>query len=262
MNDIFSLKDKTIIVTGGSTHLGRTISESVAQYGASVIIGSRDVARNTEWASHLSKKYGIDAIGTGLDFTDEESVLGLLALVLGKFNSIDVLINNAAFSMPGKIEEQTYDEFMEGLHGTIGGTYNISKFILQQMQKQKHGNIINISSMYGVVSPNPDLYYGTKNAPNPANYGAGKAAIIQLTKYIACNYAKYNIRCNCIVPGAFPSPAVQQDNKFIDNIRKKNPLNRIGVPEDLKGISVFLSSDASSYITGQSVHVDGGWTIW
>jgi len=129
------------------------------------------------------------------------------------------------------------------------------------MQKQMHGNIINISSMYGVVSPNPDLYYG-KKASNPANYGAGKAAIIQLTKYIACNYAQYNIRCNCIVPGAFPSPTVQQDNVFIDNLCKKNPLNRIGVPEDLKGISVFLSSNASSYITGQSIHVDGGWTIW
>jgi len=262
MNDIFNLNDKTIIVTGGSTHLGRAISESVAQYGASVIIGSRDVTRNSEWAHHLSVQYGVYAVGVELDFTNEESIMRVLAQGIEKFSGIDVLINNAAFSVPGRIEEQAYEDFMEGLNGTIGGTYNMSKCVLRQMKKQKYGNIINISSMYGAVSPNPDLYEGTKNTPNPANYGAGKAAIIQFTKYIACNYAKYNIRCNCVVPGAFPSPVVQQDSRFMENICKKNPLNRIGVPEDLKGISVFLSSDASSYITGQSIHVDGGWTAW
>ena len=116
--------------------------------------------------------------------------------------------------------------------------------------------------MYGIVSPNPDVYENTQVDPNPSNYGCGKAAIIQFTKYIACNYAKYNIRANCIAPGPFPNLETQENKSFIGNLKNKTPMNRIGTPDDIKGITVFLSSEASSYITGQCISVDGGWTAW
>ena len=262
MSKLFDLENKIVLITGGGTHLGKAMSEAVAEFGGTLILASRDENRTTEHANKLKSLYNIEAIGMKLDFTDDTSIKHLLSAIIEKYGKIDVLINNSFFAKAGKIEEQSYEDFMEGIHGTIGGTFNMTKHTLGIMLKQKHGNIINISSMYGVVSPNPNLYEGTNNMPNPANYGAGKAAVIQFTKYIACNYAKHNIRCNCIVPGTFPNPGVQEDTDFIKNLCDKNPMGRIGVPNDLKGITVLLSSDASSYMTGQAIHVDGGWTAW
>jgi gluconate 5-dehydrogenase len=116
--------------------------------------------------------------------------------------------------------------------------------------------------MYGVVAPDPSVYKSeiADIRPNPANYGAGKAAIIQLTKYIACFYGDKGIRANCICPGAFPNE--NQDAAFITRLAAKTPLRRVGRPDDLKGATVLLASDASSYITGQNYIVDGGWTAW
>jgi len=115
--------------------------------------------------------------------------------------------------------------------------------------------------MYGIISPNPDLYV---NNPyhNPPHYGAGKAAIIQYTRYLACHYGNEGIRANCISPGPFPNINVQKDETFINRLIEKSPLRRIGQPDDLKGVFVLLASDASSYITGQNISIDGGWTAW
>ena len=115
--------------------------------------------------------------------------------------------------------------------------------------------------MYGTVSPDPSIY-GDSGYDNPPNYGAGKAAIIQFTRYMACHLAKDGIRVNSVSPGPFPSPEVQENKQFITNLEKKTPLGRIGQPYEIKGIVVFLASAASSYVTGQDIHVDGGWTSW
>ena len=259
---MFSLKSKTIIITGGSTHLGKAMSESVCRFGGNAVICSRNTERNKELAARLNQQYSAECIGTYLDFCDDSSIKTLMSSVIEKYKTIDVLINNAAFSFPDYIEDQTYESFMKGLEGTIGGTFNVTSNVLKTMINQNYGNIISVASMYGVVSPNPNLYEDTQIPPNPSNYGSGKAAVIQFTKYIACNYAKYNIRANCIVPGAFPNIDTQNNVQFIENLKRKTPLNRIGKPDDLAGITVFLASEASSYITGQSIHVDGGWTAW
>jgi gluconate 5-dehydrogenase len=129
------------------------------------------------------------------------------------------------------------------------------------MKRQNAGSIINIASMYGIVSPNPALYRGTEFF-NPANYGSGKAAIIQFSRYTACFFAKYGIRVNAISPGAFPNQKVQKDQIFLERLCEKVPLGRIGQPEELKGAVVFLASRAASYITGINLVVDGGWTAW
>ena len=118
-----------------------------------------------------------------------------------------------------------------------------------------------MGSIYGTVSPDP-LIYGETGYDNPPEYGVGKAAINQLTKYVACNFAKYGIRVNVVSPGPFPSNEVQKNRWFISNLKKKSPMGRIGKPYEIKGIVLFLASKASSYVTGQNIHVDGGWTSW
>ena len=129
------------------------------------------------------------------------------------------------------------------------------------MKKQKTGSIINIASIYGTVSPDPEIYENS-GFDNPPEYGAGKAAIIQFTRYIAVHNAKYGVRANSISPGPFPNQTVQKNKKFMNNLKRKIPMNRIGHPNELKGITIFLASNASSFLTGENIHVDGGWTAW
>ena len=129
------------------------------------------------------------------------------------------------------------------------------------MVKRKYGRIINIASMYGLVAPDVSIY-DNNDFYNPANYGVGKAGIIQFTKYIAAVYGKYGVTCNSVSPGPFPNPSVQEHSEFIESLAKKVPLGRIGKPEEIKGVIALLASDASSYINGANITIDGGWTIW
>lgn len=262
MNSIFDLTNKTILITGGATHLGKSMADGFCQFGANLVIASRNKERNQQLANQLCQTYGTNCIGEYLDFLDNDSIHQLLKRMDSSFQSLDVLVNNAALSNPGNVHQQSMADFMQGITGTIGGTFQMTSSVLPIMMKQNYGSIINISSMYGLVSPDPRMYDNTPFSPNPANYGCGKAAVLQFTKYIACNYAKFGIRSNAIAPGPFPSLDVQEHHGFIDNLAKKTPLGRIGVPEDLVGTAVLLASNASSYLTGQCISVDGGWTAW
>jgi len=185
-------------------------------------------------------------------------VQNLVDTALAAYGKVDVLINNASCNSPAPFAEMTPEMWAAGVNGTAGGVFKAVKAALDVMLPQGHGNIINITSIYGVVAPDPNVYENI--LPNPANYGAGKAAIIQLTKYIACFYGDRGVRANCICPGAFPNE--QQDTKFVSRLAAKTPLRRVGRPDDLKGVAVFLASEASSYITGQNYIVDGGRTAW
>ena len=138
----------------------------------------------------------------------------------------------------------------------------ITQAVSQRMKSVKKGAIVNISSMYGLVSPQPNLYDDFPQFHNPPAYGISKAGVIQFTKYAACHLAEYNIRVNCISPGPFPSQTVQTHDKFIDELGKRVPLKRIGKPDEMIGPVIFLLSDAASFITGHNLVVDGGWTIW
>ncbi|WP_116777677.1 SDR family oxidoreductase, partial [Bacillus thuringiensis] len=176
-------------------------------------------------------------------------------------NKIDILINNAYFGAGKTIEEMTESEWETGIDGSINNVFRVTKKALQYMLPKNKGNIINISSMYGVVSPDPSIY-GDSGFNNPPNYGAGKAAIIQFTRYLACHYGLKGIRANSISPGPFPNTEVQKNKEFIRNLKKKTALGRIGNPQELQGLIVFLASNASSYVTGQNICIDGGWTSW
>lgn len=260
-NKLFNLKNKVAVVTGGAGHLGAAICEGLAEAGATVVIASRDIVKCRELAEKLSEQYQIEAIGMKVDISSKDSVEELMATVSKIKGHIDIFVNNAFFGASGGIMDITEDNWLKGIDGTINSAFRCLQAVIPYMVKQQKGKIINISSMYGLVSPDPRIY-SHPSLSNPPNYGAGKAAIIQLTKYAACHLAKDNIMVNAITPGAFPNPEVQKNKQFIDNLENKIPLGRIGRPEDLKGAVLFLASDASDYVTGANIVVDGGWTVW
>ncbi|WP_028129290.1 SDR family oxidoreductase [Selenomonas sp. AE3005] len=262
VKNIFSLTGKTVLITGGAGHLGQAMSEALVAFGAKLFILGHDEGKNKRYADELNLKYpSADCEAIKYDLDDDISIGNALSKVLKRTGRIDVLINNSAYSCAKALHEYEFEEWQKGLSGTINGVFRMVKQVLPIMMKQKYGNIINIGSMYGMVAPNMEIY-GDSGQNNPANYGAGKAAIIQLTKYIACTYAKNGIRANSISPGPFPNPEVQKNAKFIGELCRKNPMSCIGQPEDLQGIVIYLASDASRYTTGQNIAVDGGWTAW
>ena len=154
---------------------------------------------------------------------------------------IDVLINNAAYSCAKALENCSYEDWRKGIDGTINGVFRVTRCVLPHMLSMRAGNVINISSMYGMVAPDMRIY-GDSGQNNPASYGAGKAAIIQFTKYLAAVYADRGIRANAVSPGPFPHPSVQQNTQFTEELRKKNPQHRIGVPADLHGVISMVKS--------------------
>lgn len=165
----------------------------------------------------------------------------------------------------GKLENISKKQWMRSLEAGVYWHALATQTVGEKMKQQNAGSMINISSMYGVVSPDPGLYEGS-TAFNPPSYGAAKAAIIAFTRYVASFYGKYNIRCNALTPGPFPNLNAFSYNSprnkgFIKKLSDKTVLKRAGKVDDLKGALIFLASDASSYITGQTIIVDGGWTI-
>lgn len=259
--ELFSLKGKVALITGGAGYLGSAISEGLAEAGANIIIASRDESRCKKLAERLSKGYNVCAIGMALDIRSMDSIRDCMRESNRKMGAIDILLNNAAFSGQGKIETMSPEDWLKGIDGTIHSVFRCTQAVVPYMEARKYGVIINISSMYGIVSPDPWIY-GNSGYDNPPNYGAGKAAILQFTRYAACHLATKGIRVNAISPGPFPNPEVQENQWFISNLKNKVPLGRIGQPYELKGAVVFLASEASSYITGQNIVVDGGWTAW
>ncbi len=258
---LFDLTGKNILITGGSAHLGYSIAEGLAEFGASIIITSRNIEKAQNAAKKIEQEYRVNCEGLFLDFENRDSVVKTFDYISTKYKTLDVLFNNSSYGRALPLTEMEYSDFVKGLDGTIGSVFLATNEALKLMLSQGHGNIINISSMYGIVSPNPEVY-GNSGLDNPANYGAGKAAIIQFTKYLACNYGMRGIRANSICPGAFPNEKVQMNTEFINNLSNKTPLKRVGSPSEIKGVAVLLASDASSYITGQNYIVDGGYSAW
>ena len=260
--DLFDLTGKTVLITGGAGHLGTAMSRALAMYHAEVFIASRDEEKCRRLAGDLSGEYGTRCQGLRIDIAQEQSIQDCVSRVLGESGKLDVLVNNASFGPAGYFEDLTEALWKEGIDGTINSVFRMCSAVLPQMVRQGFGSIVNISSMYGQVSPDPGAYRGEVRLNNPASYGAGKAAILQLTRYIAGYYGEKGIRCNSITPGPFPSKKVQETGWFIENLREKTMLKRIGQPEDLCGALLLLASDAGAYMTGANLCVDGGWTAW
>ncbi len=255
----FSLKGRTAVVTGGYGHLGRYICEGLAEAGARVIVCGKSESKYRQ-VFRINKNLNFSFIH--MDISRTQSIKKAFSEIYKKYGKIDILINNAVYLSGQSPEEMTDREWHYGIDGTLNSVFRCIREVIPYMKKKRIGNIINIASMYGVVSPDFRIYKNSPEFLNPPHYGSAKAGVVQLTKYYAVFLSKYNIRVNCISPGAFPSPDTQLKKSFVKELSQKIPLGRIGNPEELKGIVVFLVSDASSYITGQNIIVDGGWTVW
>lgn len=254
----FSLKNKVAIVTGGYGYLGKAFVHSLHEAGAKVIVAGRD--------KHKFEAAFPDASGIYfqyLDISSTESIRHCFADVNCIYGSIDILVNNAIYLSGQFPEEVTDEDLTYSFDGIIGSVYKCIRGVIPYMREQKSGSIVNIASMYGVVVPDFKVYDDNcKSNFNPPQYGASKAGVIQLTKFFGEYLIGDNIRVNAISPGPFPSSSVQSNQEFVSRLAQKNPSRRIGDPEDLKGALLFLVSDASKYVVGQNIQVDGGWTIW
>lgn len=257
---IFSLKNKIILITGGYGYLGKVITTNLLFNDAKVYVLGRD---ETKFNNAFSK----DILNSGnlffhnCDVMDSASILLAFSEIYNFEGKIDVLINNA-FQIKGQSPDFMSDEdWQNGIDGTLGSVFKCIRAIIPFFKDKYSGKIINVSSMYGKVSPDFDVYKDCPEFINPPHYGAAKAGVIQLTKYYASYLGKMGITVNSICPGPFPSNEVRENSTFINELERRTCLNRVGTPEDLAGAFVFLSSDASNFITGQNIVIDGGWTI-
>jgi len=258
MSRLFNLDGKVVLLTGATGHLGQAMSKGLAEAGATLAVVSSSKHKAEALAKQLRVYTKAKPFQANLEHSND--ILMLIEEVAKAFGRIDCVINNAYFGAANSFENMSLEQWQMGLQGAATTPMLMMQQVLPYLEETK-GSIINIASMYGMVSPNPELYIGNQFA-NPINYGAGKAALLQMTRYAAVHLAKKNIRVNAISPGPFPSEKVKEDKIFIDRLNSKVPMGRIGNPDELKGAVIFLASDASSYITGHNLIVDGGWTIW
>lgn len=259
--NIFDLSGKVAVVTGGYGHLGKAMAEALVNQGAITVVAGRS---RTKFFEAFGERPSTNLFFKELDILDTASVSQVFNELQGEFGRVDILVNNAHSSKGKSIENMPDADWAFTIEGVLGSVHRCIRAVLPIMKKHNRGKIINISSMYGMVSPNFDLYEGNcEPYTNPPHYGAAKAGVLQLTRYYAFYLGKYNVQVNAITPGPFPKPVIQNENpEFVRRLKDRNPLNKIGKPEDLAGVTVLLSSGASDFITGQNIVVDGGWTIW
>jgi NAD(P)-dependent dehydrogenase (short-subunit alcohol dehydrogenase family) len=261
LENLFSLKGKVALVTGGAGYLGRAICDSLAELGATVIIASRNLENCKDFAFELNQKYNANCWGSFCDVTDISSLTDLFNRIEAEHEGLDILVNDAWSGNKNTLESISIEDWNYDINVCLNGPFYTVKIMLPLLKKN-HGIILNIASMYGIVSPDYKMYYGTDHA-NPPSYGAAKAGIIQLTKYLASFLAPDKIRVNAISPGPFPfKSSIDKMPDFVKILESKNMMGRVGNPEDLKGVVALLCSDASAYITGQNISIDGGWTSW
>lgn len=258
MKQIFSIENKVIVVTGATGYSGSKMVEHLSLAGAIVIVLSTKLEKSKE----LCNRLGIsDNQAFELDVSDKTSIQQTFETIINSFSKIDILVNNAYYGVAKKFSDYTPEDWHKSLDGTVVSIDMTTQAVTPYMSKQHSGRIINISSMYGLVAPNPDVY-PNDSMINPLSYGVGKAGIIQYTKYSAMMLANKNITVNTISYGPFPNIHNVQDKEFLQNLANKTFLKRIGKPEEVTSAIHFLSLDESSYITGQNIIVDGGWTSW
>lgn len=273
LHEIFDISNKCILLTGSCGFFGRYISKTFLEVGAKVILLSRS-ERLSEQVGDYRKKFGKEAAtGFQVDFYKRKELEKVLK-VITKQSEIDVVVNNAydlskktGFNTPrGHLENSTYNQWKSAFESGIYWAVLTTQAVAEQFKRKKKGSIINISSMYGVVAPNPKLYEGTRIF-NPPTYGVNKAGLVALTRYTASFWGRYGVRCNVILPGPFSNVesegpnSVRAEDPFLERLKDNTVLHRIGHPYDLRGILIYLACDASSFMTGQAIRIDGGWTI-
>jgi 2-deoxy-D-gluconate 3-dehydrogenase len=273
MNEVlklFDLTNRVAIVTGGAGFLGQQFSKALSEAGANVVVADIDQAAAVDCAEELSEKHN-PALGMGLDVTDTFSVQNLMDVTLEKFGQLDILVNSAALDPKFDNQNQShhvtsFEEFplqawKEALDVNLTGMFLTCQYAAREMKKVGKGSLINICSIYGISGPDQRLYksLGEPRQYKPVYYTVSKAGVLGLTKYIATYYEGTEIRCNALTPGG-----VERDHSqvFKDAYASRTVMGRMAHPHEMKGAVVFLASEASSYMTGTNLVVDGGWTAW
>lgn len=258
LKNLFNLDQKVVLITGGFGLLGKALVNAFMDYKATVYL--LDIKEDREVLAQFREKsdriYFYQA-----DITNETSIEEALRKIIKDNACIDILVNNAYprnKNYGRTFEKIQLSDWQENVQSHLGGYFNVTQQVARQMIVQRSGTIINIASIYGMVGPDFSIYEGT-NMTMPAEYSAIKGGLINFTRYLATYLGKYGIRANAVSPGGIFDG---QNPKFVENYKKRVPLGRMASPEDVCGTVLFLASDASQYVTGQNIAVDGGWTSW
>lgn len=259
MKNLFNLKDRDIWVVGGAGYLGRAIVADLHSAGARLLcIDLENRAR--DYVSAMA--FGDAVEPAALDIRDVDAMKRFVTARTAERGVPDGLVNLTFLSTSKALIDLTENEFDAVNHAGLTATFALCREIGTSMAKAGRGSIVLFSSMYGIVSPDPRIYEAPMN-PNPVEYGVGKAGIRQMTRYLAVHWGRAGVRVNCISPGPFPNPDVQRVNRsFVERLEDRVPMGRVGQSDEIAGAVHFLLSDASSYVTGHDLNVDGGWTVW
>ena len=256
---LFDLTDRVAMVTGGCGHLGSAMCRALAEAGASVVVTSRDAAKAQLLAETLPQQGRARHIGIALDHMAPDSLSTSFQEAVSKMGAVDVLVNNGHEALAADWSTVTAEEFSRHL-GNATGYFVLAKLLHDHaVERGAPASVILLGSMYGMVGSYPDAY-AEICAASPVAYHTLKGGIIHMTRHLAVYWAKDRVRVNCLSPGPFPGPKVSP--ALVERLSAKSPMQRMGLSSELKGPLVFLASDASSYVTGQNLVVDGGWTAW
>lgn len=261
----FRLDGRVCFLSGATGHLGRAMAQALATAGAHLLINARTEDAVNKLVSELHSTGG-KASAACFDVTSQNAVKSAVEQIRRQHGRLDVIVNNASAGRSGTLDNMTAADFEQVYRVNVIAAFQLLQAaipLLKESVKLTGGaSVVNISSMYGSISPDPSIY-GESGANNPPSYGAAKAGVIQFTRYAACHLASDRIRVNCISPGPFPAQRYfEKDSEFSRRLSAKVPMQRTGEPSELQGPLLFLASDASSFVTGINLPVDGGWTAW
>ena len=258
LRQLMDLSGRVALITGGAGHIAEAFAESLAEAGAKLCLLDISEERLSCRAAELKKKLKIKVITIAADIAEERQVERAVERVRKEHGRLDILVNNAAY--PPADPDDAPDSIAEwetNLSVILGGAFLMTEACVPLLRKHGNGAVVNVASHYGVVGPDFRLYEGL-GMRNEAYYAAGKGGIVQLTRYYATKLAP-DVRVNCIAPGGIFR---RQPKKFVERYVSRTPMGRMATEEDLKGALAFLASDLASYVTGQVLLVDGGFTAW
>lgn len=257
--ELFDLSGRAALVTGGAGYLGSAMCHALAEAGASVVVSSRTVQRAGAVAESLPRRGTAAHHAVALDHKDPQSLADGFARAVALAGRLDILVNNATGGRAEDWKTLSAESFNDQLANATG-YFLLARHLRDHVVEQaRPASIILLGSMYGLVGSYPDAYEGICPASSAA-YHALKGGVVQLTRHLAVYWASDRVRVNCLSPGPFPAPQVSEE--LVQRLSAKCPLGRMGLPHELKGAVVFLAGDASSYMTGQNLVIDGGWTAW
>ncbi len=266
ISEMFSLKDRVALVTGGAGILGEQHCETLAELGAKVIMLDKDEIKGSESAEKISMQTGSSVTFKKVNLQEKDSIESIFNETFKDYGRIDILVNNAAAKSENffePFESFPLEDWREVMSVNLDAMFLCAQQAGRYMKANQKGSIINFVSIYGIVAPDQSIYEGSeymgRSINTPAIYSASKGGVFMLTRYLASYWGKIGIRTNSITPGGIFSG---QNDTFVKNYSRRCPLGRMGKRDEIKGAIAYLASDASSYVNGHNLVVDGGWSIW